>query len=129
MSIECNKLEGTQLAREFEMDVDLTNETVGMQIYRDRSKRQIWCTQMNYLRKILWWFNIQDCKPISTLSINVKLFSSMRPGNKVERMEMCQVLYASAVGSLIFIMVCTKTDIAQVVGEVCWYMAKRIGVL
>ncbi|GJW74328.1 gag-pol polyprotein, partial [Tanacetum coccineum] len=38
------------------------------------------------------------------------------PSNKEERMEMSRVLYASAVGSLMFAMICTRSDIAHVVG-------------
>ena len=67
---------------------------------------------------------MQDCKPISTpLPINFKLSSSMSPNNEVEMMEMSRVPYASAVGSLMFAMVCTRPDIAQAVGAVSRYMA------
>jgi len=67
---------------------------------------------------------MQDCKPISTpLPINFKLSSSMSPSNEAERMEMSRVPYASAVGSLMFAMIRTRLDIAQVVGAVGRYMA------
>ncbi|KAE8679209.1 Retrovirus-related Pol polyprotein from transposon TNT 1-94 [Hibiscus syriacus] len=114
-----------QLAREFEMkDLGSANKILGMQIHRDRSNRKIWLSQKKYLKKILSRFNMQDCKPISTpLSINFKLSSSMSPSNKEERMEMSRVPYASAVGSLMFAMICTRPDIAQAVGVVSRYMA------
>ncbi|KAL3846133.1 hypothetical protein ACJIZ3_003536 [Penstemon smallii] len=114
-----------QLAREFEMkDLGPANKILGMQIYRDRNNRKIWLSQQNYLKKILRRFNMQDCKPISTpLPINFKLSSSMSPSNEAERMEMSRVPYASAVGSLMFAMVCTRPDIAQAVGAVSRYMA------
>ena len=112
-----------QLAKEFEMkDLGPTNKILGMQIYRDRNNRKIWLSQKNYLKKILQRFNMQDCKPISTpLPINFKLSSSMSPSNEA-RMEMSRVPYASAVGSLMFAMVCTRPDIAQAVGAVSRYM-------
>jgi ATP-binding cassette subfamily B (MDR/TAP) protein 1 len=47
----------------------------------------------------------------------------MSPNNEAERMEMSRVLYASAVGSLMFAMICTKPDIAQAVGVASRYMA------
>jgi hypothetical protein len=114
-----------QLAREFEMkDLGPANKILGMQIYRDRNNRKIWLSQKNYLKKILRRFNMQDCKPIPTpLPINFKLSSSMSPSNEAERMEMSRVPYASAVGSLMFAMVCTRPDIAQAVGVVSRYMA------
>jgi hypothetical protein len=66
---------------------------------------KIWLSEKNYLRKVLRCFNMQDCKSISTpLPINFKLSSSMSPSNEVEKMEMSQVPYASAVGSLMFSM-------------------------
>jgi hypothetical protein len=37
----------------------------------------------------------------------------MSPSNEAERMEMSQVLYASAMGSLMFTMIGTRPDIAQ----------------
>ena len=109
-----------QLAKEFEMkDLGPANKILGMQIYRDRNNRKIWLSQKNYLKKILQRFNMQDCKPISTpLPINFKLSSSMSPSNEAERMEMSRVLYASAVGSLMFAMVCTRPNIAQAVRAV-----------
>ncbi|KAE8715084.1 1-phosphatidylinositol-3-phosphate 5-kinase FAB1B [Hibiscus syriacus] len=114
-----------QLAREFEMkDLGSANKILGMQIHRDRSNRKIWLSQKNYLKKILSRFSMQDCKPISTpLPINFKLSSSMSPSSEEERMEMSRVPYASAVGSLMFAMICTRPDIAQAVGVVSRYMA------
>ncbi|KAE8686521.1 Protein STRUBBELIG-RECEPTOR FAMILY 1 [Hibiscus syriacus] len=113
-----------QLAREFEMkDLGSANKILGMQIHRDRSNRKIWLSQKNYLKKILSRFSMQDCKQISTpLPINFKLSSSMSPSNEEERMEMSRVPYASAVGSLMFAMICTRPDIAQAVGVVSRYM-------
>ncbi|KAH9649806.1 hypothetical protein KPL70_026120 [Citrus sinensis] len=44
-----------------------------------------------------------------------------------ERKEMSRVPYASAVGSLMFVMICTRPDIAQAVGAVNRYMANPGG--
>lgn len=114
-----------QLAREFEMkDLGPANKILGMQIHRDKNNRKIWLSQENYLNKILRRFNMQDCKPISTpLPVNFKLSSNMSPSNEAERREMSRVPYASAVGSLMFAMICTRPDIAQAVGAVSRYMA------
>ncbi|KAH9689148.1 Integrase catalytic domain-containing protein [Citrus sinensis] len=118
-----------QLAREFEMkDLGPANKILGMQIHRDRNNRKIWLSQKNYLKKILRRFNMQDCKSISApLPVNFKLSSSMCPRNEAERKEMSRVPYASAVGSLMFTMICTRPDIAQAVGAVSRYMANPGG--
>ncbi|KAH9698451.1 hypothetical protein KPL71_024012 [Citrus sinensis] len=55
------------------------------------------------------------------------LSSSMCPSNEAERKGMSQVPYASAVGSLMFAMICTRLDIAQAVGAVSRYMTNPGG--
>ncbi|GJS45165.1 hypothetical protein Tco_0595286 [Tanacetum coccineum] len=68
---------------------------------------------------------MQDCKPISTpFPTDVKLSSKMSPSSEKERMEMSRVLYASAMGSLMFAMICTRPDIAHAVGVVSRYMTE-----
>ncbi|KAK9200738.1 hypothetical protein WN944_015936 [Citrus x changshan-huyou] len=118
-----------QLAREFEMkDLEPANKILGMQIHRDRNNRKIWLSQKNYLKKILRHFNMHDCKPIFIpLPVNFKLSSIMCPNNEAERNKMAQVPYASAVGSLMFIMICSTLDMAQAVGAVNRYMANSGG--
>ncbi|KAH9747317.1 hypothetical protein KPL70_004670 [Citrus sinensis] len=132
MSLGYNRLSSdycTYYKREFEMkDLGPVNKILGMQIHRDRNNMKIWLSQKNYLKKILRRFNMQDCKSISTpLSVNFKLSSSMCPSNKAERKEMSRVSYASAVGSLMFAMICTRPYIAQAVGAVSRYMANLGG--
>nr|GEV50093.1 retrovirus-related Pol polyprotein from transposon TNT 1-94 [Tanacetum cinerariifolium] len=120
-----NKLTA-QLTREFEMkDLGPANKILGVQIHRDIVSRKFWLSQKSYVKKILQRFNMQDCKPISTLfPTNVKLSSKMSPSSEKERMEMSRVPYASAVGSLMFVMICTGPDIAHAVGVVSRYMTK-----
>nr|GEW66454.1 hypothetical protein [Tanacetum cinerariifolium] len=94
-----NKLKA-QLARKFEMkDLGPTNKILGMQIYRDRVSRKIWLSDKSYVKKILQ--------------------------SEKERMKMSRVPYASAVGSLMFAMICTRLDIAHAVEVVSRYMAKH----
>ena len=55
--------------------------------------------------------------------MNFKLSSSMCPSSEAERMEMSRVPYASAMGSLMYAMICTRPDIAQAVAVVSRFMA------
>ncbi|GKA25381.1 retrovirus-related pol polyprotein from transposon TNT 1-94 [Tanacetum coccineum] len=48
----------------------------------------------------------------------------MSPSSEKERMEMSQVPYASAVGSLMSAMICTRPNIAHAMGVVSRYMAE-----
>jgi len=109
-------------------DLGSANKILGIQIHRDRKDRKIWLSQKNYLLKILRRFNMQDCKPSSTpLPINFKLSPSMSPSSEAERMDMSRVPYASAVGSLMYAMICTRPNIAQAVGVVSKFMANPGG--
>jgi len=47
----------------------------------------------------------------------------MCPSSEAERMEMSRVPYASAVGSLMYFMMCSRPDITQAVGVVSRFMA------
>ena len=109
-------------------DLGPANKILGMQIHQDRNNRKIWLSQKNYLKKILRRFNMHDCEPISTsFPVNFKLSLSMCLSNEIKRKEMSQVPYTSAVESLMFAMICTRPNIAQVVGVVSRYKANPGG--
>jgi len=46
----------------------------------------------------------------------------MSPSNEVKRMEMSRVLYALAVESLMYSMICTRPDTAKAVGATSRFM-------
>ncbi|WP_337136303.1 hypothetical protein, partial [Staphylococcus aureus] len=65
----------------------------------------------------------QDAKPVSTtLASYFKLTKEMFPKTQEEIDYMSKVPYSSAVGSLMYAMVCTRLDIAHIVGVVSRYM-------
>ena len=69
-------------------------------------------------------FRVNDAKPRTTpLAKHFKLSKEQSPKTAEERDHMALVPYASAVGSLMFAMVCTRSDIAHAVGVVSKYMA------
>ena len=60
---------------------------------------------------------MQDCKPVSTpLNPGLHLSTSMSPQNDAEASEMQQVPYISIVGSLMYLAVTTRPDIAYAAG-------------
>ncbi|KAL5758288.1 hypothetical protein ACOSP7_020899 [Xanthoceras sorbifolium] len=66
---------------------------------------------------------MQDAKPVSTpLGVHFRLSKEQSSKTEEERTHMAKVLYASAIGSLMYAMVCTRPDIAQAVGAVSRYM-------
>ena len=111
---EIEKLK-TQLNREFEMkDLGKAKKILGMEISRDRKLGRLCLSQKEYLRKVLKRFGMNEkSKPVSTpLAPHFKLSALMSPKNDAEREYMSKVPYASAVGSLMYAMVCTRPDIS-----------------
>ncbi|XP_038895880.1 secreted RxLR effector protein 161-like [Benincasa hispida] len=64
-------------------------------------------------------------KPIDTPSVaNARLPSVFSPQSEVEKEYMSRVPYASAVGSLMYAVVCTRLDLAHVVSVVSRFMGQ-----
>ena len=69
-------------------------------------------------------FNMLEAKPVgSTLPKICKLNARQCPKGEKDKAEMRRVPYASAVGSLMYAMVCTRPDIAFAVETVSRYMS------
>ena len=60
------------------------------------------------------------CSPLAS---HFKLSSEHCSTSEKEKQEMRGVPYASAVGSLMYAMVCTRPDIAHAVGVVSWFLS------
>jgi len=95
-----------------------------MEIERDRTSGKVSLTQKRYLQKVLQRFNIDgDTKSVSTpLAHHFKLKTTMSPITVEKRKYMTRVPYASAVGSLMYAMVCTISDLSQAVSIISIYM-------
>lgn len=114
-----------QLAEEFDMkDLGPAKQMLGMRISRNRSEGTLKLSQEKYIQKVLSRFSLHDAKTRSTpLGSHLNLSKDQSPKTDEERKYMSKVLYASAVGSLMYDMVCTRPDIAHAVGVVSRYMS------
>uniref|UniRef100_A0A3Q7FPS9 Reverse transcriptase Ty1/copia-type domain-containing protein n=1 Tax=Solanum lycopersicum TaxID=4081 RepID=A0A3Q7FPS9_SOLLC len=71
-------------------------------------------SQKRYSEKFLERFNMHMSKPvITTLALHFKLSELQMPHSMDEVEHMLKVPYASAVGSIMYAIVCTHPDIAQ----------------
>uniref|UniRef100_A0A2N9IN85 Integrase catalytic domain-containing protein n=1 Tax=Fagus sylvatica TaxID=28930 RepID=A0A2N9IN85_FAGSY len=120
--VEINRLK-TQLSGEFEMkDLGATKKILGMEIHRDREAGKLFLSHKSYIEKVLERFDMQQSKPVSTpLAAHFKLSADLSPQSE-EKEHMSRVPYASAVDSMMYVMVCTHPDISQVVCVVSRYM-------
>ncbi|KAF3684151.1 putative ribonuclease H protein-like [Capsicum annuum] len=113
------------LSSKFEMkDLGTAKQILGMRISRDKSAGTLNLSQEQYVEKVLARFRVNDAKPKTTpLANHIKLSKEQSPKTAQEREHMALVPYTSAVGSLMYVMVCTRPDIAHAVGVVSRYMA------
>ncbi|CAJ2663689.1 unnamed protein product [Trifolium pratense] len=114
------------LGKEFDMkDLGAAKRILGMEIHRDKGARKLWLSQKSYVEKVLNRFDMSNSKAVSTpLANHFKLTLDQCPKSDSEIEYMSKVPYASAVGCLMYAMVCTRPDLAQAVSQVCKFMSK-----
>ena len=107
-----------ELQRKFKMrDLGPLHYILGIQVIRDRSKRLIYLSQAKHIEDVLSKHNMSNCRPVSTpLDKSVTLSKDDCPDSPDEVAYMSSVPYLSAVGSLMYLAVGTRPDIAYAVG-------------
>ena len=97
---------------------------LGIKVIRDRKKRMLCLSQASYIDTILARFSMQDSKKgFLPFRHGVALSKEMSPKTSKEIEDMKAVPYASAVGSLMYAMLCTRPDICFAVGMVSRYQS------
>ncbi|KAJ0865779.1 putative RNA-directed DNA polymerase [Helianthus annuus] len=114
-----------ELSKSFSMkDLGPAKQILGIRITRDRASKKLHMSQEQYIEKVLRRFNMDKAKSVSSpLTPNFKLTDKDCPSSKEEIEDMDKVPYASAVGSLMYAMVCTRPDIAHAVGVVSRFLS------
>ncbi|WVY99473.1 hypothetical protein V8G54_015558 [Vigna mungo] len=114
-----------QLSKEFDMkDLGPAKRILGMQITRDKQKCILQLSQTEYINRVLQRFNMRDAKAVSTpLASHFHLSKEQSPQTEKEKESMAEIPYASAIGSLMYAMVCTRPDIGHAVGVVSRFMS------
>jgi hypothetical protein len=113
-----------QLSSEFEMkDLGAAKKILGIEITRDRKYGLLFLSQHCYIHKVIRRFNMHDSKPVSTpIAPHFKLSSSQSPSTDSEFEYMSKVPYSSVVGSLMYAMVCSRSDLSYAMSSVSRYM-------
>ncbi|KAK1602023.1 hypothetical protein QYE76_027128 [Lolium multiflorum] len=105
-------------------DLGEASYILGIKIYRDRSRRLIGLSQSTYLDKILKKFRMDESKKGFLPMLPGKVLSKTQgPATAEERERMSQIPYASAVGSIMYAMLCTRPDIAHAVSLTSRYQS------
>ncbi|GKA35690.1 retrotransposon protein, putative, ty1-copia subclass [Tanacetum coccineum] len=110
---------------------------LGIKIYRDRSRRLIGLCQSAYIEKILKRFHMENSKRGSIpMQDKLRLSKSQGASTPAELKCMQNVSYALAVGSIMYVVRCTRPDVAfaqnitsrfqQNLGDLYWTTVKNI---
>ena len=113
------------LSKNFTMkDLGEASYILGMKIYRDRSRRMIGLTQGTYIEKVLKRFSMENSKRgLIPMSHGVSLSEKMSPKTPEERERMSKIPYASAIGSIMYAMLCTRHDVAHSISVTSRYQS------
>ena len=107
-----------ELSSHFKLrDLGPTTQLLGMEIHRDHPNHTLSLSQTNFITNLIQQHGLQDSKPVSTpLNPGSRLSTSMAPQNDAEASEMSQYPYISVVGSLMYLALTTRPDIAYAAG-------------
>ena len=95
-----------------------------MEITRDRKSSLLFFSQHNYINKVLHRFNMHDAKPVSNpIAPHFKLSAAQCPNSDENVEYISKVSYSSAVGSLMYAMVCSRPDLSYAMSLVSRYMS------
>lgn len=111
----------SQLKERFEMtDLGPCSYYLGVEIKRDRRNRTIRLSQKAYIDKILQEQDMAHCKPVCTPMSTDKLYPA---DHGYQATESDRHQYAKAVGSLMYLMMGTRPDLAYSVSCLSRFMA------
>ena len=110
---------------------------LGIQIYKDRSKRLIGLSQSVYIDKVLKRFSMSNSKKgMVSMVLGKSLSKAGCPLTREARNYMHRIPYASTIGSIMYVMFCTCPDVAYALsmtsrfqsdpGESHWTAVKNI---
>ncbi|KAK8586239.1 hypothetical protein V6N13_130760 [Hibiscus sabdariffa] len=97
---------------------------LGVKIYRDRSRRLLGLSQSTYIDKVLKRFSMEESKRgFLPMRHGISLSKEMCPSMPQERERMSQIPYASAIGSIMYAMICTRPDLSYALSMTSRYQA------
>ena len=105
-------------------DLGEASYILGMKIYRDRSRKLLGLSQSTYIDTVLKRFSMENSKKgYLPIGPGISLSKRDSPTTPQERERMSHIPYASAVGSIMYAMTCTRPDVAYSLGVMSRYQS------
>jgi hypothetical protein len=125
------------LEKKFELRTLPAGRFLGLTIKRDRSRRMLSLSQLDFINDLVAKFKMESCHPnVIPAEPGLQLSRAMAPTTKEEEASMKEIPYQSAVGALLYLSTTTRPDIAYAVSKVArfnqnpgvqhWIAVKRI---
>jgi hypothetical protein len=114
-----------KLGKEFEAkNLGAAKKILGMEIIREQKNWKLFLSQKGYLERVVERFGMKGAKSVVTpLALHFRISGNQSPTIAEDKANMENVPYASAIGSLMYAMVCIRPDISQAVSVVSRFMA------
>ncbi|KAL3680458.1 hypothetical protein R1sor_023414 [Riccia sorocarpa] len=104
---EVNKLKGVMSSRFKMKDLGEVDMFQAIKVRRDRKQRSVTLSQSRYVQLLLEKFSMVDCKPVDIpMSPGLRLFQ-----DDLRETKGLDVPYRELVGSLMYLMACTRPDL------------------
>ena len=121
-SESCARLEEVKssLAKKFDIkDLGRLHHFLGMKVIQDEATGNVWVGQQTYTNDLLQKFGMEAAKPVATpVDTSTKLVKATENDESTDQQE-----YQSAVGSLLYLAMATRPDIAFAVSSVAKFSA------
>ena len=100
-------------------DLGEANFILVIKLWQDRKNEVLGLSQAGYIDKVLERFSMQNSKKgLLPFRHGIPLSNDQKPKTIKEENIMRQIPYASAIGSLMYAMLCTRPNICYLVGIV-----------
>ena len=110
------------LGKYFKLRTWVKEQYFGYKINRDRSNRLIGLSQTTYVDKVIRRFNMVDSKRgflLKSHDITLSKNQCLMTSDKFENMS--KILYASVIGSVMYVMICSNLDVHSALSMVNRY--------
>ncbi|KAL0415999.1 UNVERIFIED_CONTAM: putative transposon Ty5-1 protein [Sesamum latifolium] len=113
------------LCKNFEMKgLGDAKRILGMTIDRNRKDSTIFLNQKSYVINVVEKFSMSKAKPaVVPLVAHFQLCKNQSPNSETEKERMKNIPYSSATGSVMYLMVSTRPDIAYAVSCLSRFMS------